>query len=129
MDEVENHERAVHAGRNQSLFREVNEQIGRLAGDAALALGNLDAARADEYSWVCECADRACVERVTMTLAEYEVVRANEVHFVIAPSASHFEPAAEHVLERHQRYWVVVKFGAAAESAKKMREAGSPGSK
>jgi hypothetical protein len=105
MDEANT--RAVRAARNQALFREVNERVQQIndAFESLLPRGD----------WVCECADQGCIERLSLTHEEYEAVRANGARFVVAPHMDHFFPEVEAIVERHERYWVVEKVGAAAD--------------
>jgi hypothetical protein len=86
--------------RTESAFREVNEAIAKTAARF----------EADEADFVCECADPECVHRVTAPLDEYEDVRADATHFLLAPG--HHEPKVERVVERTGRYDVVEKFEA-----------------
>jgi hypothetical protein len=84
--------------RTESAFREVNEAIARTA----------DRFEAEEADFVCECADPECVHRVTAALEDYEDVRAEATHFLLAPG--HHEPRVERVVERTGEYDVVEKF-------------------
>lgn len=98
---------AERAARNQALFRAVNERITQIndAFDAILPLGD----------WVCECAHEECSARLQLTHEEYEAVRQDGATFVVLPSEEHVVPQVENVIERHERYWVVEKIGAAAK--------------
>lgn len=91
------------AARNEALFREVNEQIDALAqrhrGPAA------------PVGFVCECSNADCIDHVFMTLVEYQGVRRDGRRFVIARGHEHL--GIEDVVERHARYVVVQKHGAA----------------
>jgi hypothetical protein len=103
------HERAARAARTQSVFRDMNEQV-RGINDAfsdVLPLGD----------WTCECAVDECTERVRLSTAEYESVRADPRRFVVAPDHSHVLSEIEHITQRTDRYWVVEKDGEAAELA------------
>jgi hypothetical protein len=96
----------VRAARNQSLFRDYNELLEpsnerRLATSASLA------------DWFCECAHESCSRTVQLTLAEYESVREDPTHFLVAPDRDHVVEDAEEVVLRHERYWIVEKIGAA----------------
>ncbi len=84
--------------RTESAFREVNEAIARTA----------DRFEAEEADFVCECADPECTHRVTAALEDYEDVRAEPTHFLLAPG--HDEPSVERVVERTGEYHVVDKF-------------------
>lgn len=79
------------------LFREVNERIKDLnvAFHPVLPRGD----------WVCECADGACVERIEMSLAEYDAIRANPGRFPALPG--HELTASERVVARFPGYVVV----------------------
>lgn len=88
---------------NEAWFREINEQIET----HALKLGS-DRAR---FDFVCECADMDCAERLPLTLAEYEHVRAHPARFAVKPG--HAQPELEHVVE-HDSFWTVEKTGPAA---------------
>lgn len=99
------HERLA---RNESHFREINERIE--ASNAAHHW--VDPPFAD---WVCECARTDCSVRVQMTVDEYEAVRSEPTHFLVAPHADHVVSAVEQVVLRHERYWVVEKLGDAGK--------------
>jgi hypothetical protein len=103
--------RAARAGRNQALYREVNERVREMneAFDSLLPLGE----------WICECANEECFERIEMTHEEYEAVRAGPTRFVVRPDSAHVVSEAETIVERHERYWVVEKIGVAAEIAER----------
>ena len=83
---------------NENLFREVNEQIQRLT---ATLHGP------GPYDFVCECSNRDCDRHVTLTLADYEAVRAQGDRFLVAPG--HVLPDIERVVEVHDAYEVVDK--------------------
>src|SRR5687767_9684937 len=95
------------AAENQSLFREVNERLQELNDTFTAFTPYGDCA--------CECADTACMERLPMTLAEYEQLRATPTHFAVMPDDRHVFFDVERVVERNERYWVVEKLGAAAK--------------
>lgn len=91
------------AARNEALFREVNEQVERLAGrwDPAGSAG-----------FVCECGNADCAEHVEVPLEEYERVRRDPRRFVVLPD--HVMPELEHVVERASHYAIVEKDAPAA---------------
>jgi hypothetical protein len=95
-------------GRNEALFREVNERIR----DVAATLG---AASGDRYEFVCECSNVDCAERIELTLEEYAHVRDDPTRFVV--SSGHGTPAVEHVVEREAEHVLVEKDGPAAQVA------------
>ncbi|MDQ3822911.1 MAG: hypothetical protein M3321_06695 [Actinomycetota bacterium] len=101
--------RAERLGRNQTLYREVNERVKEInhAFDSLVPLGD----------WICECGNDRCSQRIELTSEEYEAVRAEATHFAVAPDDAHVFPEVERVVERHDRYWVVEKVGVAAAVA------------
>jgi hypothetical protein len=88
---------------NEAFFRALNERLEELTPDSELSVV------------VCECADEDCAQRLTLTHAEYEAVRADATQFVIAHG--HFVPEIEIVVYRTDRFEVVRKLGAGAQVA------------
>jgi len=84
--------------KTEALFREVNETIAQTA----------EKFEADEAEFVCECAEATCTTRVPATLDEYERVRAEPTHFLLA--RGHEEDRVERVVRERKRYQVVEKF-------------------
>jgi hypothetical protein len=112
MDSID--QRRIRAAENQALMRSVNDRIDEI---------NRTFADFTPYgSWVCECADIACVERIDMTLAEYEEVRSLPERFAVAPDGVHVIPDVETVTVKTDRYWIVEKFGAGAERAAELAD-------
>ena len=74
--------REERLAQNEVFFRTVNEGIEqqaiRFGGD-------------DDYEFICECASRACLDRVSLTLREYEHVRAAGTRFVVVPGHENIE--------------------------------------
>ena len=89
--------------KNEVLFRSVNESIEQ----QALRFGGID----DEYEFVCECSSTECAEKVTLTLRQYERVRADGTRFVLVPG--HTNPEVELLVHRTASHHVVEKDGAA----------------
>ena|SRR5215211_915954 len=98
---------ADRAARNEALFRRVNERVEDVnkAFDPIL----------DTADFFCECADVECMEKIRMTLAEYEELRKGSTHFAIKPG--HGDPDSERVIEERPGYVVVEKIGHAGERA------------
>jgi hypothetical protein len=94
--------------RNEAIFREINERTRSLQE----RFGPEDPTTAYE-EFLCECGDQLCVERVKLTLREYESVRDESTQFVVRPG--HSVARIERVLRKTDRYAVVVKLGDAAE--------------
>ena len=86
----------VRIAKTESLFRNVNERIAESAPPEAA-----------ETSFVCECDDPECTERVEAPLEAYEEVRADGTHFLLVPG--HENDRVEKVVERRRRYNVVRK--------------------
>jgi hypothetical protein len=99
--------REERLAQNEDFFRRVNERIRELA----------DGHGADQhaYEFLCECGDTACMERVTLTLAEYEAVRADATRFVLADG--HNDGTIEKVVAASADHVVVEKLGVAGEIA------------
>ena len=98
--------RRERAARNESGFRELNEQTNNL----------------DEHGtfnvFVCECENLGCVEPVPLTTQEYEEIRADSNRFFVIPR--HETTAVDEVIETTERYLVVRKRGAGAEIAEEL---------
>ena len=92
---------------NEALFRDVNERIREISD----SFGQKDST----YDFLCECSDPECVERVVLTAAEYEFVRADSTRFVVAKG--HAMPEIESVVDQAKDHVVVEKEGAAADVA------------
>lgn len=93
--------REERLGANEALFREVNERVAEvaeqfLAGDTP-----------DTVNFSCECADGECVEKIAMTVDEYEAVRAKATQFAVVPG--HVATEIERVVAEHPNYVVVEK--------------------
>ncbi len=101
------------AGRNESRYRNLNE---RMEPSNAVHVW----ADPPMPDWICECASTECMQPVRLTIAEYEAVRAESTHFLVHPSDEHLSAAVEHVVHRTDRYWVVEKFGEAAEVSEEL---------
>jgi hypothetical protein len=100
------------AARNQSLFREANERVKQLNEGFSMVL--------PVGEWICECADDTCVKQIELSATEYEAVRDDGTHFLVAPGDKHVFLDVEIVTERTDRYWVVEKFGTAGELADRL---------
>jgi predicted NBD/HSP70 family sugar kinase len=102
--------REARIGLNEAVFREVNERIDEIAETFDVNREPLDL--------VCECGNAACVERISMTRADYEQLRADPNHFAVHPG--HEEPDVDTVVARAKGYDIVQKNeGAPAEIARR----------
>jgi hypothetical protein len=94
------------AARAESLFREVNERIEENARRFLAGLRD----------YVCECSRLSCAEIVTLSEAEYQRVRSDSTHFLVAPG--HVDERFELVVSSvEERYEVIAKRGEAARVA------------
>ena len=91
--------------RNEVFFREVNERIRQVTKGV----------NGESHDFLCECSDPTCAIRISLTLEEYEHIRANSTRFVLAPG--HVAAEIEHVLEYAGDHVVVEKLGVAGEVA------------
>lgn len=88
--------------RNEGLLRTVNARIAGAAEGAAWSSPE------HLFDFQCECGRViGCEERVLMTLAEYERVRAQRDRFAVVPG--HENQHIEDVVERHERFAIVDK--------------------
>ena len=94
--------REARLAQNEVIFRTVNEAIEQ----KAIELGGTD-----DYEFICECSAAACLDRIALTLQEYEQVRGEGTRFFVAPG--HENVAIELVVEKRPNYVVVEKDGTA----------------
>jgi hypothetical protein len=97
--------RAERIGRNEALFREVNERIEDVAETLRSNPETLDL--------LCECGAAECTKRITMRREDYETLRSDPHLFAVYPG--HDEPTVEEIVSRHDGYDVVRKNAGAAE--------------
>lgn len=84
---------------NESLFRSINESIQEVAS----SLGG----ETHLYEYLCECSNRDCTSRISLTLSQYGDVRANPARFVLV--RGHEIPDIEHVVGELPECFVVEK--------------------
>ena len=92
--------REERLAQNEVLFRSVNEAIEQ----QALAFGGLD-----EYEFICECMHSTCFDRVSLTVGQYERVRAEGTRFFVVPGHENVE--VEFVVETQPGFVIVEKDG------------------
>jgi hypothetical protein len=97
-------------GRNEAVFREVNERIKELSEQFHVVEPS------GIVEFVCECSAETCRQMVEASLDEYEHVRTDPAHFLIVPGHI-WRPECEHEVLRTDRYAVVEKRGDAEEEA------------
>jgi hypothetical protein len=97
-------ERKVRQAKNEALARQLNQHIEAATGDLDFAGV---AAPIDRGEYLCECADLACVDHVTLAGAEYAHARSNPIWFVVVPG--HEVVDIETVIEANERFAIVEK--------------------
>ena len=101
-------EQARRVGLNESLFRQVNEQIESLNHGFGPELESLTV--------ICECANGDCTERIEIANSAYEEVRSDPLRYIVVPG--HVLAEFEAIVERGDGYDVVQKVdGTAARLA------------
>jgi hypothetical protein len=90
---------------NEDIFREMNERLEQLGEE--FGKGSIE--------FVCECADPACSESLSIPASVYEAVRADGRRFVMVPG--HQRAELERVIEERADYVVVEKLDEAGEVA------------
>jgi hypothetical protein len=93
-------ERQSRLGRNESVFRAVNDQIERL-NETFAAVGPV------EIGIVCECGDMTCAELIQIQSVEYARVRTDPTLFLLI--SGHEDPTVEVVVESDNDGYVVVR--------------------
>jgi hypothetical protein len=94
---MDNNTTDTRVARTEALFREVNERIAERA----------DLFSSDKASFVCECSDATCTERVEAALDDYEDVRYDGAQFLLAKG--HEQVEIERVVRRFPGFNVVRK--------------------
>jgi hypothetical protein len=95
--------------RNQSLFRDVNEEIEALHDQRFSA--------DDWFTIVCECGGAGCAERIELTREEYEALRADPTHFLVAQG--HVDGDVDCLVVQRDGYAIVANVGVAAHIARR----------
>jgi hypothetical protein len=95
-------DRQERLAKNESLFRTLNENINGLAS----GLGGRE-----PFEFICECSTSGCFERLSLTVEEYERVRQDGTHFLVADG--HEDIEIEQVIGHRNGYVIVEKDGVA----------------
>jgi hypothetical protein len=93
--------------RNEVMFRAINERIRELVERFE--------AGSEPVPFICECSDETCVEKVSLTLEQYDELRALPARFVVAPGHE-ATPLVERVVFRSSGFVIVRKVPAAVEA-------------
>ena len=96
---------SLRLGRNQVIFREVNERLRTLA----------DAVPDGKADYLCECSDAQCTDKIELTPFEYESVRARPKSFFML--AGHERVEVERVTDELDSHIVVEKIVPLDETA------------
>ena len=92
-------ERAERIGRNEDLFRKVNDQIEGVNETFGTITGTMTV--------LCECGSMDCIEQIELTVDEYRELRSDPIHFAVKPG--HEIADVESVIARREGYFVVAK--------------------
>jgi hypothetical protein len=92
-------DRQARIGRNEVLFREINERLAELQDRFDVMVEGGD--------FVCECGRLGCTEQITMSLHDYRELRSEPTHFAVKPG--HEMPDVESVVARRDGYDIVRK--------------------
>lgn len=94
--------------KNEAVLRAANRELEQadkeVGGDGVLDV-------------LCECGQEGCSGVISMAIAEYDSLHAQDDRFVVVPG--HENPEIETVVDRRESYLVVDKFGEAEEIAEK----------
>ena len=91
-------ERARRIGLNEAMFREINERLEALQEKTSGHLGVLEL--------VCECGDRECAARISLTMEEYQELRSDPLLFAVLPT--HESRDVEDVVQQ-MNGWLIVR--------------------
>ena len=94
--------------RVQSFYRDVNERI------VSVSRGLEDGA---SLEILCECGTASCVERIRITVDDYEALRGKPTHFALVDG--HQDQAVEDVVARRPGYLIVANHGRAGTHARR----------
>jgi len=101
--------REERIARNEILFREINERLKEMQDTFNVAT--------EDPSFVCECGNVECTERIPMSLSEYERLRGDPTTFAVVEG--HQARDVEDVVEKAAAHLVVRKHeGEAARIAR-----------
>jgi hypothetical protein len=94
-------EREARSAKNEALLREVNDRIEEVGERLTVVPAH------DRLDFRCECGQPTCEAFVSLTVSEYEHVRANNDRFAVLPG--HEDSRIERVVERAECYLIVDK--------------------
>ena len=91
--------RQERVGRNEALFRSVNENLEGLNETFAVIT--------DEFEIVCECGHGDCHQQLTIPKDDYTRIREDPTLFVLVPG--HQDVTSEAVVEEEHETYIVVR--------------------
>jgi hypothetical protein len=101
----------------QNLYREVNERVAEVNSQFAGGTEAQGLSSDELIELFCECGQQdPCDQRVNVTAATYERVRADPTTFILLPG--HGTAAVENVIERGDGFLIARNYGRAAEIAR-----------
>jgi hypothetical protein len=98
---------SVEVGKNEALFRAVNERIRDVSDDFGPSV---------TIEFICECSRHDCMSPVPLTLTQYAEVRSESTWFAVVPGHL-WDEDSEHLVSKQAAYWVLEKDGVAAVAA------------
>ena len=87
---------------NEQLFEQVNIKLAT----ATAALSPAEFPKDFVLELYCECANKKCLERVSIAYEEYKKVK-GEKGFVVKPE--HYLPEFERLTKKTVNYWTIIK--------------------
>lgn len=103
-------ETAVRRGLNEARFRQANDEIAEHGQELTGSFASVP--------FICECDDMSCTAVVLATLEEYQAVRSNPAHFLIAVD----QTTPSLLVEENERFKVVEKTGDEREVVERARK-------
>lgn len=89
------------AAKNEALLREVNERIEEVGKHLQVLPDD------EQLDFRCECGRPECEDLISISVREYQHVRADNDRFAVVPG--HENDEIERVVERRERYVIVDK--------------------
>ena len=86
--------------KNEALFAEANKKMA--AASLQLSPGNFP--HDYELSLYCECANKACFDRIPVQLSAY-IHRPDKITFFVKPQ--HYLPEFERIVREHEESWTI----------------------
>lgn len=88
---------------NELIFKNINLKTSKLVDAVFNEHDKIDV----PIEFYCECSNTDCIEKVSLTLADFEKIRRNPSYFLIKPG--HNQPDIEELVDGKPNYAVVEK--------------------